>query len=277
MIVPVVVIKEFYDRGVNRIWHVGDEPDFDEYRARVLVSRRVARWKGEPPVAFQVPALAPEVASRATAPDWIPDWQGEACVIVASGPSAPEAGVERARGRARFLAVNDSWQLAPWADALYATDFRWWERHRGALDFSGLKMCQDPKILQRDEWGVHKVEVSKRHDEILVAKFGTIGWGGNSGFGALNLAVQFGANPIVLVGYDMRLDLGVHWHGLHGPGLSNPHAKNVERWRRVVDDCAPTLKAMGIHVFNASPVSSLRNFPKRDLMEALDGRAEQAA
>lgn len=126
----------------------------------------------------------------------------------------------------------------------------------------------------RTQWDVRKVEVTKLSDQLIVHKFGLIGWAGNSGFGALNLAVQFGANPIVLVGYDMRLDRGVHWFGLHSGGLTNPHARNVERWRRCVDGCAPLLTGLGIRVFNASPVSWLQNYPKMDLMEALNGPAD---
>lgn len=242
---------------------------YDRSRPRqttaAMVARRVGgrrRWQPGP---------------YASAPEWWPDWRGQACVIVASGPSAQDAGVERARGRARFLTINNSWQLATWADAHYATDHRWWEKFHGLPEFAGLKICQDPKISTRPEWGVQKVEVSKLNDQLQLAKVGVIGWGGNSGFGALNLAVQFGANPIVLVGYDMRLDRGVHWHGLHGGGLTNPHARNVERWRRCVDGCAPLLNGLGIRVFNASPVSWLQNYPKMDLMDALNERADRDA
>jgi hypothetical protein len=145
------------------------------------------------------------------------------------------------------------------------------------LGFPGLKICQDPKIGRHPEWDIRKIDVSRLSDQLAVTRFGVIGWGGNSGFGALNLAVQFGCNPIILVGYDMRLDRGVHWHGLHGRGLTNPHVKNVERWRRCVDGCEPILTGLGIRVFNASPVSWLQAYPKMDLMEALDERADRAA
>jgi hypothetical protein len=53
--------------------------------------------------------------------------------------------------------------------------------------------------------------------------------------------------------------------------------KNVERWRRCVDGCEPILTGLGIRVFNASPVSWLQAYPKMDLMEALDERADRAA
>tara|TARA_R100001244_G_scaffold47793_2_gene42607 strand:- start:2216 stop:2557 length:342 start_codon:yes stop_codon:yes gene_type:complete len=99
-------------------------------------------------------------------------------------------------------------------------------------------------------------------DKILVGRAGVLGWGGNSGFHALNLAVQFGADRIVLVGYDMRVDRGTHWHGQHPQGMNNPSEKNVVRWRNAVDDAAPMLAGLGIEVLNASPISALTAYPK---------------
>lgn len=104
---------------------------------------------------------------------------------------------------------------------------------------------------------------------MLVDEPGVIGSGGNSGFQALNLAVQFGARTIVLVGYDYRIDQGLHWHGRHKAGLNNPTQHNIARWRRRLDDQAGRLAALGVEVLNASPVSALTAFPKVSLAEVL--------
>lgn len=115
------------------------------------------------------------------------------------------------------------------------------------------------------------VEVVRSEDRLLVDFFGTIGWGGNSGFAALNLAVQFGARRLVLVGFDMRLDRGMHWHGAHGPELHNPNREVIARWRRVIDQAAPTLDALGVTVLNASPISALTAYPKIDFEAVFHG------
>jgi hypothetical protein len=73
---------------------------------------------------------------------------------------------------------------------------------------------------------------------------------------------------IVLVGDDMQVDDGLHWHGAH-EGLNNPLKRDTERWRRVIDGTAPTIKALGIQVYNASDRSALTAFPKVTLEEAL--------
>ncbi len=207
-------------------------------------------------------------------PDWFPDWAGQTCVIVASGPSAGTASVEQAQGRARVIAVNNSWRLAPWADVLYGCDFNWWKTQGGVPDFAGLKISQDDGWNQRcrqtypDVRLVHCDRVYDRKQD-LIARPGMTGWGGNSGFQALSLAVQFGANKIILVGYDMRVDLGVHWHGKHPKGLNNPQAQTADQWRGALDGAAKTLRDAGVTVINASPISALKNYPKMTLQEAL--------
>lgn len=98
---------------------------------------------------------------------------------------------------------------------------------------------------------------------------GHIGWGGNSGFGALNLAVQFGATKILLVGYDMNIHRGRHWHPDHPCGMHNPTTGTAGRWRRAIDAAAPALRGAGVTVINCSPVSSLHAFPVMQFAEAL--------
>lgn len=111
--------------------------------------------------------------------------------------------------------------------------------------------------------------IARRRDEVLRDEPGVIGDGGNSGFQAINLAVQFGASKIILVGFDMRIDAGIHWHGRHGRGLNNPTELNVTKWRRVLDAVAPQIASLGVRVINCSPVSALAAYPKMTFLEAL--------
>lgn len=116
--------------------------------------------------------------------------------------------------------------------------------------------------------GLRLVTVRRQCDRLLTAPPGIIGAGGNSGFQALNLAVQWGAARILLVGYDMTLAHGIHWHGRHGAGLHNPTDRSVARWRRAFDAAADTLAALGVQVVNTSPISALRRYPKQSFQEA---------
>lgn len=209
------------------------------------------------------------------APAWFPNWTGERCVIVASGPSAKDIDLASARGKARFIAINNSWRLAPWSDLLYACDFRWWKAYKGVPEFAGLKASQDSMIHSQEAWNIKRVVCERKTDALLMQQPGKIGWAGNSGFHCLNLAAQFGCKRIILVGFDLRLDKGVHWHGRHSK-MNNPTPRNVERWRRAIDDAAPVLKQHGIEVLNCSPISALKNYPKVSFAEAMQMTAEGA-
>ncbi|HEU4985065.1 MAG TPA: hypothetical protein VFT58_05445 [Nitrososphaera sp.] len=167
--------------------------------------------------------------------------------------------------------------MAPWADVLYAYDKEWWSKyHHTVRDFAGLKISQSEAVMD-PAWGLHQIKVMRGNDRLLLGTFGEVGWGGNSGFHALNLAVQFGAKRVVLVGYDMHLDKGLHWHGRHGSGLCNPTRGNVARWRRVVDEAAPLLHEIGVEVLNASPTSALTAYRKVDFASLFDADAALAA
>jgi hypothetical protein len=201
-----------------------------------------------------------------------PDWRGEIVVVVATGPSAKDVQVSEGRGKAKFLAVKDAARLdylCPWADALYACDHHWWEAHRGLVSFSGVRMAYDPRTIEK--WrGMKflKVDIRQAHRAFTFDRVGLVGSGGNSGFHAVNLAAQFGARRIVLVGFDMRVDQGKHCFGKH-PYSDAPSQANVLRWTGIFDKQASVLANRGIEVVNCSRVSALTAFPKMSFEEAL--------
>lgn len=85
----------------------------------------------------------------------------------------------------------------------------------------------------------------------------------------LNLAVQFGARRVVLVGFDLNVDAGIHWHGPHPARMNNPTPGLLAKWARILDAQAPRLAALGVEVLNASLVSALAAYRKVTLEEAL--------
>lgn len=194
----------------------------------------------------------------------LPRWDGECVAIVASGESAKTVGVEALRDRIHVIAINSSIDLCPWADMLYSCDMNWWRSCNGMPQFNGLKITQDllAKTLYPD---LIRIEVPANSDDIR-QQFGTVGAGGNSGFQALNLAVQVGATGIALVGIDC---VGEHWHGRHLPPCTNPDESNFIRWRKAFDGAQPTLAAMGVDVVNCSPISTIKAYPKMTIEQML--------
>lgn len=202
-------------------------------------------------------------------PAWWPDWSGATLVIVASGPSAAHAPLGLARGRAKVIAINSSIDLVPWADALYACDAGWWDSRDGMRGFRGLRLTASPRA---EIWGCHVLDCQQATgDAVLMGRPGTIGWGGNSGFQALNFALQTGPARILLAGFDLHLRAGVHWHPDHPAPLGNPtDSAKLERFREAIEGIAPVAHGAAIEVINCTPGSALRSFPRLDLAEALE-------
>lgn len=189
-------------------------------------------------------------------------------VLIGGGPSLTPEDVVSVRNRARVIAINDAYTLAPWADVLYAADRKWIDWHDGVPSFHGAKYT----IASRD--------ITTRPDWYVMANTGLLGLerdpsglrsGHNSGYQAINLAVHMGAKRIVLLGYDMAapLDGPSHWFGEHPDGLPSPYPA----MRAAFDSLLEPLSEAGVTVVNASRRTALETFPCVPLDMALAERA----
>ena len=204
-----------------------------------------------------------------TSVPWWQDWRGECVAIVGSGPSAKQVPLELLRDRIHVIAINDSYKLVPWADILYACDFNWWQLHRGAREFIGLRLSHDLRAC--NDYKLQRVMIEQvASNDVLLDKPTYVGAGGNSAFQAFNLALQFGVTGVVLIGIDCSIDHGMHWHGRHPMPLSNPMEINLKRWRESFDGAAAKMRALGVDVVNCSAISKLTQYPKITIAEALE-------
>lgn len=199
--------------------------------------------------ASRVPALCP----------------GGTVVCLGGGPSLHPDDVDAVRGKATVIAVNDAWRLAPWADALIASDAAWWSHYKGVPGFAGLKFCVQPGA---DRWPGVTVLRNTGSEGLETDPTG-LRTGRNTGAAAINLAVHFGAARILLLGYDMEAkdEAHAHWFGAHPIGLrgGSPYAL----FREMVGTMAGPLKAAGVEVINCSRHTALTCFPSRPLAEVL--------
>jgi hypothetical protein len=160
------------------------------------------------------------------------------------------------------IVVNDTHRLAPWADALYAADAKWWAYHaQQALKFEGLKITRD--VVPWD--CVLQLQVSGKSGFDPDPSF--IRTGNNSGYQALHVAIHAGARRILLCGFDMH---GQHWFGEHPHGLADA-ISDVQRKLFIpeFEKLAPLLPEMGVDVVNCTPDSALTCFPMMRLDDAL--------
>lgn len=185
-------------------------------------------------------------------------WPGETVVCVGTGPSLTQADVDLCRGRARVIVVNNAYQLAPWADVLYAADEKWWTWNKGAPTFAGLKYTIAPK---RRTWpGV--VALRNTGQQGLESNPEGLRTGLNSGYQAINLAVHFGASRVLLLGYDMT---GDHYFGSHPDKTRPPFAPCL----RAFATLPASLAVAGVEVVNVTRRTALTVFPCVPLHAAL--------
>lgn len=213
-------------------------------------------------------------------PDWFLNWTGPAA-IVASGPSAKNANVAALRGKMPVMAIKECVEVCPWADVVYGCDAAWWRHRKGLPNFSGLRVAWQGSKL-RPTYDIKRVAIDTSQDNIYPVErrqyrmvfddLGTVGGGGNSGFQAVNLAVQFGATKLLLIGFDMHDRGGVHWYGRNTWAKSgNPDESCFARWRRDFDRAAADLEMRGVEVVNAAPHTALTCFRRGTIEQALSG------
>jgi hypothetical protein len=186
-------------------------------------------------------------------------------VCIATGPSLTSHQIDYLKGKpVKTMVVNDSYQMLPDADYMYACDNRWWELHIAAVKktFTGECWTQCKKASAN-----YKLKhITGKHREGLGKDI--IHYGRNSGYQAINLSYLLGAKKIILLGYDMqRTNNKSHWFGDH-PGKLNTntdYATFVPAFTRLNED----LKKEGIEVINCTPSSAIECFKKEKLEDVL--------
>lgn len=173
-------------------------------------------------------------------------------MCMASGPSLTPEDVElvrqwREQGRGRVVVANTTFRAAPWADALFAMDAKWWGVHYEEViqNFKGERYTTSNVVINFDLRRVRRQFNEHR----------------NSGAGAIALAEWLGAERVAMLGYDCQHDgVTTHWHGSHPKGLGD--AVTVKRWPAKFAELA---RAVKVPVVNCSRVTALECFERGEL------------
>jgi hypothetical protein len=152
----------------------------------------------------------------------------------------------------------------PWASALYACDFNWWERNQDCWrEFAGLKFTWSKQAA--DAYGL--IYAPGQNGTGLGKQ--VIHAGGSSGYMAIGLAYFLGAAEIYLLGFDMQYTDGKsHWHGDHKQ-TSNPPPDMMRKWVERFVPLWADLKAEGIPMFNCTRDTAL-TIPRKSLEDVLN-------
>ena len=218
----------------------------------------------------------------------LPDrsWKGKPCIVVGGGPSLKDFDWELLRGW-RVIGVNRVYErFDPTIIFSMDTRFLRWimdgrygnEAKRKFIDSKAYKVwlctynCKlPPDIFIVKVWGNYSRGFRVFPNTMRMG----IGHGNNSGYGALNLAVCLGANPIYLLGFDMNYEKGdladmlkirTHWHDGHPQPHRPDTVKGFIDYFRVP---AQRVKEWGIDIINLNPTSRLNCFSKKRMEEIL--------
>lgn len=225
------------------------------------------------------PSLRHNAPLSSIKPPW---WDDAPAIVVGAGPSLAGTDLGRLRGLGHVIAVNESYHDLPFADLIFSLDTHFMGKH--AEDLAN----HTPQVLyavpQNDDIGFLLTEgalyVERRRDEYSTLLSLDPSWiqsGGNSGFGAFNVAVLKRAKIIYLFGLDYTSDHYCPERYTHQP--RNHNERYYPRWARVYEKTLPILERIGTRVINASPKSNLTVFPRctveegiRQLEEIRDGK-----
>ena len=214
-------------------------------------------------------------------------YEGETVVILATGPSLSEEQVNYVKGKARVITVNNSYQLAPWADIHVACNDNWWDYYwKNDEVLRNMKADKYTRYQhQADEFGITFIDsivkdgLSKDPSVIHINK--------GSGPIAINVATLSGFKKIILLGHDMKF--ANDYNGRYKKAGSTPrhyfgeYPKEMQHFPQskesidnngviigLIDAYEGMVKDLeGIDVVNCTPDSHLPTFRRGKLTDEL--------
>lgn len=207
-------------------------------------------------------------SNKSTFSSIMPDgtWKGRRCFIVAGGPSLRGFDWTKLDGEI-VIAVNRAFEFCN-PTVCYSMDTRFWSwvekkefgspawtKYRDMpgfkcfLDTTGFPFTPDVYIIPN---GGANLFTSSIIDGLSS--------GQNSGHGAVNLAYLMGADPIYLLGYDMRSDVPIDNQWFHTGYPSRNKTDIYPRFAQNMNEAAAMLPDRG-RIINLNPDSGLKCFP----------------
>ena len=144
-------------------------------------------------------------------PRWIPErvWDQQSCVIIGGGPSLTNFDWSLLKSE-NTIGCNTAFTLKEEVcKVCIFGDHRWWNKFQFELaKYKGTVFTNCPQLMNSKIPWLWTVSRENRglHTNAL-------GWNGNTGASAINLALLFGVSEIYLLGYDMkRTKERSNWH-----------------------------------------------------------------
>ena len=215
--------------------------------------------------------MPPQVRPGMMLYDVVPDgaWNGRPAFIVGGGPSLRGFDWSRLDGELS-IGINRAYESYD-PTIVFSMDNRYWNdielakygekaRDKFQVYDYGLKCWMDvANALYPNDIVTVGCCGPERWGESLRTGIGS---GGNSGFGAVNIAFLLGANPIYLLGFDMKGMGDGRQAWFHSGHIVNQGDKVYKQFKQRFKDVAlPPIQISGRKVVNLYPESALTCFP----------------
>jgi len=186
-------------------------------------------------------------------------WEGQTVCVLGGGPSVRGFNMDLLKS-VKTVGCNDAYKFGPEVvDILLFGDVKWYRHHYKELSLFPNLVFTNCEKMDLDK-GERVLMVPRKPSGFHID---ALGWNGNTGASAINLALITGARTIVLVGFDMHLDAGgnSNWHP--NP-LDSVKPEHYKRYKLGINGCVPDWLAHwpGTEIINLNPDSELECFPK---------------
>lgn len=190
-------------------------------------------------------------------------WKGRRCFIIAGGPSLQGFNFKQLENEFT-IGINRAYESFD-CNIMFCMDgrfFKWiHEKRFGAAVLERFRAFQGLKLWL-------EITNHRNRDTFYLRSAGRKGLthhledglfaGQNAGYSALNLAYVLGANPIYLLGYDMKMK-GERGHYHTGYPIKFTQS-SMNSFKFAFKYAAPILKGKGVKVINCNPDSGLTYF-----------------
>jgi hypothetical protein len=210
-------------------------------------------------------------------PLWKPDqrWAGADVFIVGGGPSLAGFDWSLLHGK-NTIGCNAAFKLGvDVCKVCFFSDQKWFQAYETELStFTGEVVTHCPRLLPlsfRTPW----LKGVRREKRGLHQK--AIGFGGNSGCSAVNLALLMGAKRVFLLGFDCKVEdvKQTHWHKWTIEQMNlQVFPKFIQGWGAIAVDL-PTVFP-GCEIINLNPDSAIPFFPKAEPRAYLSHNLQEA-